>query len=209
MPEEQGDALTGIELTPEAKKPQKELEFITDEKRAAAFSEPARRQIIAVLRNGIDDEVTTEEFNKETNERIIRKKNVKRYAMSVVEIVKASVDPEKNESLTKNQVYHHLPALIEAGLVIKYGTVTTGKRTTDYYRRTAKGFVITAPTGANEKEARKEIVEKCERMAKVFHLDIPEGRKDELIRALHESRDAVQLLDGKDRGENKRGRCRP
>jgi DNA-binding transcriptional ArsR family regulator len=181
VPQEQGDALAGIELTPEGKKPQKELEFITDEKRAAVFSEPARRQIIAVLRKGIDDEITTEEFNRETNERIIRKRNVKRYAMSVVEIVKASVEPEKGEGLTKNQVYHHLPALIESGLVIKYGTVTTGKRTTDYYRRTAKGFVIAAPTGTSEKETRKEIVEKCERMSKVFHLDIPESKKDELI----------------------------
>jgi DNA-binding transcriptional ArsR family regulator len=181
MPQEEGDALAGIQLTPEAKKPQKELELITDEKRAAVFSEPARRQMIAVLRKGIDDEITTEEFNKETSERIIRKRNVKRYAMSVVEIVKASVEAEKSEGLTKNQVYHHLPALIEAGLVIKYGTVTTGKRTTDYYRRTAKGFVIAAPTGANEKEARKEMVEKCERMVKVFHLGLPEGRKDELI----------------------------
>jgi DNA-binding transcriptional ArsR family regulator len=181
MPQEEGDALAGIQLTAEAKKPQKGLEFITDEKRAAAFSEPARRQIIAVLRKGIDDEVTTEEFNKETSERIIRKRNVKRFAMSVVEIVKASAEAEKSEGLTKNQVYHHLPALVEAGLVIKYGTVTTGKRTTDYYRRTAKGFVIAAPSGASEKETRKEIMEKCERMSKVFHLDIPEGKKDELI----------------------------
>lgn len=173
--------MTGIQLTPEGKKPQKELEFITDEKRAAVFSEPARRQMIAVLRNGIDDEITTEEFNKETNERIIRKRNVKRYAMSVVEIVKASAELPKSEGLTKNQVYHHLPALIEAGLVIKYGTVTTGKRTTDYYRRTARGFVIAASTGTNEKEIRKEITEKCDRMSRVFHLDIPEGRKDELI----------------------------
>lgn len=173
--------MDGIQLTPEGKKPQRELEVITDDKRAAVFSESARRRIIAVLRKGIDDEITTEEFNKESNERIIRKKNVKRYAMSVVEIVKASAEPGKSEALTKNQVYHHLPALIEAGLVVKYGTVTTGKRTTDFYRRTAKGFVIAASTGANEKEARKEIMEKCERMSKVFHLDVPEARKDELI----------------------------
>jgi DNA-binding transcriptional ArsR family regulator len=181
MSEELSDTLAGIEITPEGKKPQKELELVADEQRTGVLSEPVRRQIIGVLRNGIDDEITTEEFNKETNERIIRKRDVKRYAMSVVEIVKASTKDAESEGFTKNQVYHHLPALIEAGLVIKYGTVTTGKRTTDYYRRTAKGFIITRPIGQNEKEMRKELVEKCERMLKVFHLDVPEDRRDEFI----------------------------
>lgn len=182
MSEELTDTLTGIEVTPESKKPQKELEFVTDEKRASVLLEPVRRQIVKVLRAGIDDEVTTEEFNKETNERIIRKRAMKRYAMSVVEIVKASTGDKNADGFTKNQVYHHLPTLIDAGFVIKYGTVTTGKRTTDYYRRTAKGFIIaTKPATKDEKAVRKDVSEKMERALSVFKLDVPDDRKQELI----------------------------
>ncbi len=182
MSEELTDTLTGIEVTPESKKPQKELEFVTDEKRASVLLEPVRRQIVKVLRAGIDDEVTTEEFNKETNERIIRKRAMKRYAMSVVEIVKASTGDKNADGFTKNQVYHHLPTLIDAGFVIKYGTVTTGKRTTDYYRRTAKGFIIaTKPATKDEKAVRKDVSEMMERALSVFKLDVPDDRKQELI----------------------------
>jgi len=182
VPEELGDTLVGIELTQEAKKPMKEVEFVTDEQKAGILLEPVRRLIAGVLKKGIDDEVTTEEFNKGTNERIIRKRTLKRYAMSVVEIVKASEGDKKGEIFTKNQVYHHLPTLIEAGFVIKYGTVTTGKRTTDYYRRTAKGFVIaTKPLGMSEKEMRNEATEKVERIITVFHLNVPNEKKEELM----------------------------
>ncbi|RDE10737.1 MAG: hypothetical protein C4K49_12920 [Candidatus Thorarchaeota archaeon] len=182
MSEELTDTLTGIVVTQEGKKPQRELEFVTDEKKASVLLEPVRRHIVNVLRKGIDDEVTSEEFNKETSERIIRKRAVKRYTMSVVEIVKASTCDKSAQGFTKNQVYHHLPTLIEAGFVIKYGTVTTGKRTTDYYRRTARGFVIAVkPAAKDEKVVRKEVSEKIGRILSTFQLDVQDDRKQELV----------------------------
>jgi hypothetical protein len=62
--------------------------------------------------------------------------------LSVAEIVEQSKSTYPSQELTKNQVYHHLPILIDAGIVIKYGTIETGKRKTDYYRRTAKAFSL-------------------------------------------------------------------
>jgi hypothetical protein len=55
-------------------------------------------------------------------------------------------------------VYHHLPKLIEGGYVIKYGTITTGKRTTDYYRRTAEGFMcFETPKMIDDKEYKEKV----------------------------------------------------
>ncbi len=55
---ETADALAGIELTEEGKRPQKEIEFVTDEERARELADPVRRQILRVLRTGIEDTQT-------------------------------------------------------------------------------------------------------------------------------------------------------
>jgi len=84
--------------------------------------------------------------------------------------------------ITKNQVYHHLPKLIENDYVIKVGTVTKGKRTTDYYRRTAKGFVlVTALLDADQKQLLKKSKEYNERMLRVFDIDLTEDEKEDLV----------------------------
>ncbi|MHA2376602.1 MAG: hypothetical protein ACXAB9_10580, partial [Candidatus Thorarchaeota archaeon] len=147
--------------------------------------DPVRVDIIKILRQGIKDTRTTKQKDEETGDTIIRQRDVKRYAMSVVEIVKMS-DPEKCDEecglITKNQVYHHLPKLIEAGYVIKYGTVTTGKRTTDYYRRTSKGFVITTREfGKDAKIIREKTTDYTDRMLRVFKLGVSEEQRKELI----------------------------
>lgn len=179
--ENETDTLKDIVLTKEGKKPQKEVEFVYDKQKCDELAEPVRLQIIQVLRQGIDDTQTTEEFNEETNERIIRQKMVKRNTMSVVEIVKASTQSDCCEAITKNQLYHHLPKLIESGYVIKYGTVTTGKRTTDYYRRTAKGFMLLgADPSADEAHIKRKISEGREKIASIFDLNISPESGNEL-----------------------------
>jgi hypothetical protein len=179
--EEKTDTLKDIVITKEGKKPQKEVEFVYDKQKCAELAELVRYQIIQVLRQGIDDTQTTEDFNEETNERIIRQKIVKRNIMSVVEIVKASTQSDCCEVITKNQLYHHLPKLIESGYVIKYGTVTTGKRTTDYYRRTAKGFMLLGsdPT-ADDDLIKHKISEGREKIVSIFDLNISQENSNEL-----------------------------
>ena len=179
--EEKTDTLKDIVLTKEGKKPQKEIEFIYDKQKCDVLAEPVRRQVIQVLRQGIDDTQTIENFNEETNERIIRQRMVKRNIMSVVEIVKASTQSDCCEVITKNQLYHHIPKLIDGGYVIKYGTVTTGKRTTDYYRRTSKGFMLLgADPSADEEHIRRKISEGREKIASIFDIDISPESGNEL-----------------------------
>ncbi len=167
-----------FEITEEGKKPQDEIIFVRDEERAETLDDPVRYAIITVLKRGVPDTKTTKTTDEATGDTIIRQRDVTRYALSVVEIVKKSGVHEDIEDITKNQVYHHLPKLIDAGFIIKFGTITTGKRTTDYYRRTAKGFVLT--TGMlmhDEKHMRKKLSKYTERMMKVFDLDLTEEQQ--------------------------------
>ncbi|MFW9927034.1 MAG: hypothetical protein ACFFDM_09720 [Candidatus Thorarchaeota archaeon] len=177
------DSLEGIVLTEEGKEPQKEIVFVTDDERAEVLDELVRFNILQVLRKGIEDTITSETKDESTGDRIIRKKDVKRNVLSVVEIVKLSPSCcYDGEEITKNQVYHHLPILIENGYVIKYGTVTTGKRTTDYYRRTAKGFMLTKGAwGTEEQRIREKLKGFTEKMLETFNLDLSEEKRKELL----------------------------
>lgn len=181
MGDEITDSLKGIVLTDEGRKPQKEIVFVTDEERAAILDEPVRYQILQVLREGVNDTVTTESVDK-SGDKIIRVKELKRDALSVIEIVKLS--PEccgSDVEISKNQVYHHLPTLEKGGYVIKYGTVTTGKRTTDYWRRTAKGFVMTKVEWAGGTQTLAKMVDSfITTMTANFNLNIPNEKRKEL-----------------------------
>ncbi|MHA1949430.1 MAG: hypothetical protein ACXAAO_01715 [Candidatus Thorarchaeota archaeon] len=177
------DSLEGIVLTDEGKEDQREIVFVTEDEMAEVLDELVRYNILQVLRKGAEDTITKETIDEETGDRIIRKRIVKRNVLSVVEIVKQS--PEccvDGEEVTKNQVYHHLPILIKYGYVIKYGTVTTGKRTTDYYRRTAKGFMLTKGAwGTEEKRIREKLEGYTEKMLETFNLDVSEEKREELL----------------------------
>ena len=181
MGDEITDSLKGIVLTDEGKRPQKEIVFVTDPERAAILDEPVRYQILQVLREGVNDTVTTEKVD-ENGDKIIRVRELKRDALSVIEIVKLSTDccgPDVD--ISKNQVYHHLPTLEKGGYVIKYGTVTTGKRTTDYWRRTAKGFVMTRVEWAGGAQTLTKMVESfITTMTANFNLNIPKEKRKEL-----------------------------
>lgn len=176
------DKLEGIVLTKEGKAPQKEIVFVTDDERASVLDEPVRLHILQVLRSGIDDTVTTEKID-ENGDRVIRVRDVKRNALSVLEIVTQSVEccgPDID--ISKNQVYHHLPKLEEEGYVSKYGTITTGKRTTDYWRRTAKGFVLTKGEWVGGAGTfSKKMTPFVEKMLETFDLRVSEGERKELL----------------------------
>jgi len=177
------DSLEGIVLTEEGRVPQRELVFVTNEEIAEVLDELVRFNILQTLRKGIEDTLTTKAVDKETGDTIIRQKVVTRDVLSVVELVKLSPSCcQDGEEITKNQVYHHLPKLIEAGYVIKYGTVTTGKRSTDYYRRTAKGFMLTTGAwGTEEKRIREKLEGFTDKMLETFNLKITKKKRDELL----------------------------
>jgi predicted ArsR family transcriptional regulator len=181
MVDEITDSLKGIILTEEGKKPQREIVFITNEERATILDEPVRYHILQVLREGINDTLTSEKID-ENGDKIIRVKDVKRDALSVLEIVKLSVECcGPDVEISKNQVYHHLPTLEKGGYVIKYGTVTTGKRTTDYWRRTAKGFFLTkGEWGGGSATISKKIDSFVDTMFQAFDLKVPEDKRGKL-----------------------------
>ena len=176
------DKLIGIVLTKKGKAPQNEIVFVTDEGRASVLDEPVRLHILQVLRSGIEDTVTTEKTD-ENGDKIIRIRDVTRNALSVLEIVTQSVEccgPDID--ISKNKVYHHLPILEEEGYVVKYGTVTSGKRTTDYWRRTAKGFVLTKGEWIGGSGTyTKKMTPFVEKLLETFDLDVAEGEKKELL----------------------------
>jgi len=176
------DSLKGIVLTDEGKTPQKEIVFVTDEERASVLDEPVRLHILQVLRSGIEDKISTE-TRDDNGDRIIRIRDVKRNALSVLEIVSQSVEccgPDID--ISKNQVYHHLPKLEEEGYVSKYGTITTGKRTTDYWRRTAKGFILTKGEWIGGSGTyTKKMTPFIETMLETFDLKVSGGEKKELL----------------------------
>ena len=156
--------------------------FITDEERSEVLDDEVRFTIIRILRKGISDTLTTREHNEETGERIIRQRDITRHEMSVIEMVKMSEERPEIEPLTKNMCYHHLPILIKAGYIVKYGTVTTGKRTTDYYRRTSRGFVLPKySTAQDKKHMKKKTSEHITRMAKAFDLGLTNEQIEDLI----------------------------
>ncbi len=202
------DALSGIEAPEETGKfPEQmnEIVFVNDPERAEILDEQVRYMIIQVLRRGVDDTRTTRDVDSETGERIIRQRDVKRYALSVVEIVKMSETYDDLENITKNQVYHHLPKLIEGGYVVKFGKVTTGKRTTDYYRRTAKGFVLTVGEFVlDQKLMKQKTGHYIDMYTKVFDIKLTDDDKKELadlmiesMRVEHQGRSKIgQLIKG-------------
>lgn len=173
---QQTDTIRNLQLTEEGRSPPKKADFIHGEDRVKILHDPVRLTILQILREGIDDTLTDESFDKETGVRITKQQPVKRQIMSVHEIIKASKESDSYTNLTKNQIYHHLPLLVEGGFVVKHGVVTRGKRTTDFYRRTAGNFVTFGLHYDPEKYSptvRKEI----EEALSVFKLDLTKDEK--------------------------------
>ncbi len=177
-----------VTITKEGKAKPNEVEFVFEQERINVLDDPVRLQILQILRDGIEDTQTTEEFKEETGERIIRQRVVRRNIMSVLEIVEMSEKLAKKKGddelkLSKNQIYHHLPILEDPGkFVVKYATVQRGKRFTDYYRRTAGGFVLTSELSELDHQTiQKKSADWIDRTSKVFDIDLTEEQKKELV----------------------------
>ncbi|TFH05259.1 MAG: hypothetical protein E4H14_13090 [Candidatus Thorarchaeota archaeon] len=92
------------------------------------------------------------------------------------------------DNLTRNQVNHHLPKMLELKFVHRYVTVTTGKRKTHYYRRTAMQFVVTMGTPYyDEKWLERRESERMERTLAAFDIDLTQKDKTDLAFLLTKS----------------------
>ncbi len=199
MSEYETDTIKGIDLVNEDHKPVKRVEFLHREDRVCALHHPARLRILQILKEGIDDTVTTESFDDTTRERLIRQVILKRHTLSVNEIIKISNETEDLEPLTKNQIYHHLPEMIKAGLVELYGVLRKGKRTTDFYRRTADNFVT---FGLHyEPEHYKDAVRKeTKKSLSLFKLNLSDSEREKFLDLAVQSE--VMKLEGAKAVEN-------
>lgn len=182
MDDSQTDTLKNIELTNDGKKSASDLDYVRDPLRAEILSEIARDTILRILRIGIPDIITSEEVDEKTGHSLTIQRHLNRHALSIVELARLSNDPKYAEKpITKSQVIHHLPVLIEHGYVIKYGTVTVGKRTTDYYRRKSNLFLFANLPGYGEKEMISSYEHVIRRMGAVFNLTFKKSEEKELL----------------------------
>lgn len=179
------DSITDIELSDEKNTTQLQAVFITDLRVAVEFEHPVRLTVLKILSRGIEDTVTNETVDERTGQRTIIQRPVVRDALSVNEIVILSKKHEDIQDLTRNMVNHHLPRMAEMGHIRKYGTLTTGKRVTDYYQRTAKQFVVTMETPhfgrgfINMRETKR-----IDKTLQAFKIDIDDGARRELVELL-------------------------
>ncbi len=155
--------------------------FITDLNTATEFEHPVRIAILTILRRGISDTLTSESVDERAGERIIVQKSVIRNVLSVNEIVNMSKEHADIKELTRNMVNHHLPRMVEAGFVRRYGTLRAGRRTTDYYQRVAKWYVLTmeTPHFGSEFLLTQETL-RIDRTLQTFRIDLGESEKKEL-----------------------------
>ncbi|MHA2424633.1 MAG: hypothetical protein ACXAEF_07580, partial [Candidatus Thorarchaeota archaeon] len=182
MTDELTDTLKGIKVTRAGKTPQKKSIRIPKGAKSDLIAEPARGIILRVLRHGIEDTITEEKTDDDGVTKIIIQKKVTRKILSVSDIVNVSKTFEDGtNSLTKSQVYHHLPKLIEYDYVILYGTVRKGKRNTDYYSRTAELFIFESYPGDDKKEIRKKLVEVIDNIIQCFGFDVTVEEREELV----------------------------
>lgn len=176
------DSIADIELSEDAEAAQRQAMFITDLNTATEFEHPIRIAVLTIMRQGIPDTSTTESVDERTGERIIVRKPVTRNALSVNEIVNMSKEHANVQGLTRNMVNHHLRRMVEMGFVRRYGTLRTGKRTTDYYQRVAKQYVVTMETphfGSEFLLSREAL--RMDRTLQTFKIDLGESERKELV----------------------------
>ena len=175
------DSIVDIELSEDAKAARRQAMFITDLNTATEFEHPVRITILTIMRRGIPDTSTTESVDERTGERIIVRKPVTRNALSVNEIVNMSKEHADIQGLTRNMVNHHLPRMVEMGFVRRYGTLRTGKRTTGYFQRVAKQYVVTMETPHfGSKFLLTQETLRIDRTLQAFKIDLGESEKKEL-----------------------------
>ncbi len=207
MESELPDALKGIKLTKEGKKPMQKLMVVGDNEKADVLSDSARINIMSILRIGIPDKITTRTVDTETGDTVIRERNITRHAMSVVEMVNRSNDSSLDlDSVTMSQIYHHLPKLVENGYIIKYGTVTKGLRKTDFYQRTAELiiFIPNADTSFADGDKHDQIMRRqyrvyIDKLVELFNVKLTEEEYEKGIDLLIERNNIENQSDTIDR----------
>ncbi|MFW9919711.1 MAG: hypothetical protein ACFFED_08940 [Candidatus Thorarchaeota archaeon] len=189
-----GDSIAGIKITKKGKDAQQQAIFLTDAEKALELDHPVRRAIVTVMDRGIPDRVTIETVDELSTKKVMERVPISRDIMSITEIVKMSREHLDILSLTRNQVNHHLPKMMEEGFLIHFGTLRTGKRTTDYYRRTAKQYVVTMETpnlGADFLRDREG--HRLRHALSLFEIELTKEQLTELI----EARVKLELLQDK------------
>ncbi|MDF1538542.1 MAG: hypothetical protein P1Q69_06535 [Candidatus Thorarchaeota archaeon] len=189
-----GDSIKGIKITKEGKREQKQAVFLTDPQKAIELDHPVRRAIIQILSRGIPDRITVQSTDPLTNELALERVRIERDILSVTEIVRMSEEHLDILTITRNQVNHHLQKMIDEEFLIHFGTLTTGKRTTDYYRRVAKQYVITMETpNLGEDFLRKRETGRLQRTLGLFNIELSKEEINELI----EIRVKLELMQDK------------
>lgn len=182
------DTVAGINLSAEGKKELKSAMFITDLDEAKVIEHPMRMAIITILSRGIPDTITVKSVDQLSKVSTVTETPTKRYVLSVNEIVKLSKFHDDIEDLTRNQVNHHLPKLLNSKFVHKYGKVKTGKRITQFYRRAALQFVVTMGTPYyNEKWLERRESQRLDRTLEAFDIDISDKERTDLAFLLTKS----------------------
>ncbi|MFW9994307.1 MAG: hypothetical protein ACFFD4_19840 [Candidatus Odinarchaeota archaeon] len=197
MEEQITDQIKNLEFSEKGGEKPKTVHFIYDNQQALVLNDSSRAKILNILKTGIDDTVTTIKTDNSTGDQIILTKSVTRKILSAIEIVKQSRKIHPDDPLTRNQVNHHLDVLIKAGLVIRAGTITKGKRVTYYYRRIAGQFIITDSfDGYGRDFVYKMERKRVEKIASTFSIPLTRDEKEELTNL----RTDIQLLQDRWRG---------
>ncbi len=165
-----------LETTPTLPKTKvRSFASITEPDLVDSFLDPVRRAILVAMRNGADEikkETRIEEREREDGTKVkttvTEEWPIKRFWMTVPEIVKYIADFMPEVEVSKYNCYYHLPKLREQGLVEQYpepefdseGNEISTKRGV-YYRRTAKVFVVSsAKMGGETVELYLKLFEK-------------------------------------------------
>ncbi len=102
---------------------------------SSIIGQEVRSSILKMLREGINDQITTDEAPK------------KRYALNVADLLKyvneSVTAPPDKDSFSKQNIYFHIKALKDAKLVREIGQIRKGRHSVTYYGRTARMFLIT------------------------------------------------------------------
>ena len=172
---------------------------ISDPEIVESFLDPVKRAILVTLRKGIDsmkrerkEEIIQKEDGTKVTTTILEEKKVKRFWMTVPEIVQENMGEVE---LSTYNCYYHLPKLIEQGIVEEF--VPEGKESTTkrgmYYRRTAKVFVV-----SSAKMSDNLVQQYLTLFEKGFDIDMDRGFRDHLedllIRHVEMVDEAIEYL---------------
>ncbi len=126
------------------------------------FSHPVRRNIVRLLRKGLEDESPDENFSV-------------RHALNVSEI-NQELMKLNGPALSKTTLYFHLDILIELGLIFIVATLHEGpygRNKTKYFGRFARNLFVSSDEEIFEKY--KAQYEEFQKLAKILDFKLPDN----------------------------------